>query len=169
MNKTLEFNIEIDEKSNAVIIHSHEHESGEDCYIAGYKYPFSIEQTTELKERVGKEVKSWIDLWMDELDSTRSEKEMEKKKTQIEYGIMQIKGILQMLRPEKVWKITYAKMNGDNIEEFSEWHRQYHGIRAGDEYFFIWEGDSLLYAGNVSAESALYSLSNLMKLLADKF
>ena len=94
------------------------------------------------------------------------------KQTEINYGLEAIRAILQMLKPEKRWIISYAKITSENITNFSDWNIQYHGIRTGDEYFFIWEDSPerpLLYVVNVSAESTLYSLANLMKLLADKF
>ena len=94
------------------------------------------------------------------------------KQTEINYGLEAIRSILQMLKPEKRWIIYYAKVTDEIFFSFSEWNIQYHHIRKGDEYFFIYEDSSdrpLLYAVNVSAESTLYSLANLMKLLADKF
>ena len=92
------------------------------------------------------------------------------KEREINYGIMQIESILQMIRPEKRWRIMYAKVTDDVLNSFSDWQKQYHGIRKNEEYFFIWnEEGCLLYVLNVSAESTLYSLSNLLKLLADKF
>ena len=95
---------------------------------------------------------------------------MNNKETQINYGIMQIQGILQMLRPEKKWEILYAKMTDEVLNNLTDWQKEYHGIRKSDEYFLIFDDEGcLLYALNVSAESTLYSLSNLMKLLADKY
>ena len=95
---------------------------------------------------------------------------MEDKATEINYGIVQIQGILQMLRPEKKWRIVYKKVTDAVLDTLTDWQKQYHGIRKNEEYFFIWDEEGcLLYVLNVSAESTLYSLSNLLKLLADKF
>lgn len=92
------------------------------------------------------------------------------KESEINYGVVQIQGILQMLRPEKRWRIMYAKVTDDVLNIFNDWQKKYHGIRKNEEYFFIWDDEGcLLYVLNVSAESTLYSLSNLLKLLADKF
>lgn len=92
------------------------------------------------------------------------------KKAEISYGIMQIESILHMIHPEKKWKILWTKIDDETWNCLSDWQKQYHGIIKNQEYFLIFdEFGALLYALNVSAESTLYSLSNLMKLLADKF
>ena len=96
------------------------------------------------------------------------------KSTEMNHCIRQVQNILHIIRPKKKWYIYYDKMNSENICQYTEWQRQYHGIRTGDEYIFIREDDEncdfpLLYVVNVSAESTLFAMSNLMKLLADKF
>ena len=92
------------------------------------------------------------------------------KEIEINYGIEQIQNILHMIRPNKKWEILYAKMTDDLLENFSDWHKQYHGIRKNEEYFLIYDEDGfLLYALNVTTQSTLYALSNLMMLLTDKF
>jgi len=99
---------------------------------------------------------------------------MSDKHAEINQCINYVQGILNTIRPKKKWRIYYDKMNPENICQYTEWQRQYHGIRTGDEYIFIREDDEhgdfhLLYVVNVSAESTLFAMSNLMKLLADKF
>ena len=92
------------------------------------------------------------------------------KKAEISYGIMQIESILHMIHPEKKWRILWTKIDDEAWNCLSDWQKQYHGIIKNQEYFLIFdEFGALLYALNVSAESTLFSLSNLMKLLADKF
>lgn len=92
------------------------------------------------------------------------------KKAEISYGIMQIESILHMIRPEKKWEILWKKIDDEAWNLLSDWQKKYHDIIKNQEYFLIFdECGTLLYVLNVSAESTLYSLSNLMKLLADKF
>lgn len=69
--------------------------------------------------------------------------------------------------------ITFRKVDDEYLEEFSEWSRQYHGIRTGEELFFIWEpienGRSLLYTVNVTGDSLLTAAEELMDLVSKKF
>lgn len=69
--------------------------------------------------------------------------------------------------------ITFRKVDESYLEEFSDWSRQYHGIRTGEECFFVWEpvenGHGLLYVVQVTGDSLLTAAGELMKLVADKF
>ena len=44
------------------------------------------------------------------------------KESEINYGVVQIQGILQMIRPEKKWRIMYAKVTDDVLNSFSDCH-----------------------------------------------
>ena len=69
--------------------------------------------------------------------------------------------------------ITFRKVDESYLEEFSDWSRQYHGIRTGEECFFVWEpvenGHGLLYVVQVTGDSLLTAAGELMKLVANKF
>lgn len=69
--------------------------------------------------------------------------------------------------------ITFRKVDDEYLEEFSDWSRQYHGIRTGEELFFIWEptenGHSLLYVVNVTGDGILTAAGELMDLVSKKF
>ena len=87
---------------------------------------------------------------------------------------MNIQKIMHMLNPKKAdnWVLMYKVFTEETIKtDVTEWQRTYHNLRPKDEYVMIYEWDSkaLLYVVNVSAESVMYALSNVMKLLADKF
>ena len=92
---------------------------------------------------------------------------MKSKEEEINYGITAISGYLAILKPQKKWNIYYdvAKEN----HNFSDWDRQYHGIIDGEEYFFVYDNNHLLYVINVTGDSTLTAMSELMELLARKF
>lgn len=100
------------------------------------------------------------------------------KREQMWECLSKVQDILRIMRPEKAerWMLTYLKVDLGNIDNFTEWQKQYHGIREGDEYFFVWErpdmttgAPTLLYVLNVSCESVPYAISELMQLIGDKF
>lgn len=93
-------------------------------------------------------------------------------------ALLPVKELLRIFNAEKSqkWEIAYLKVDLGNIDNFTEWQKQYHGIREGDEYFFVWErpdmttgAPTLLYVLNVSCESVPYAISELMQLIGDKF
>ena len=69
--------------------------------------------------------------------------------------------------------ITFRKVDKSYLEEFSDWSRQYHGIRTGEECFFVWEpvenGHGLLYVVQVTGDSLLTAAGELMDLVSKKF
>ena len=92
------------------------------------------------------------------------------KQSRIEACLQHIRGIMEICRPDKPLRIEYMKISEDNINSFTEWERRYHHILTGDEYFIIREEDGqLLYARNVSGDSILTALWELMDLIAKKF
>lgn len=75
---------------------------------------------------------------------------------------------------EKVWSFQYVEIeNKKDLEQFTEWQREHHGIREGEEYLLIFDISnsipSLLYVINVSADSVLCCMHELFGLLMDKF
>lgn len=73
--------------------------------------------------------------------------------------------------------ITYCEMDAESIADFTEWERERNKLFIGHEYFLIWEVPDpyaidpfhLLYAVNVSADSVLTAVAELMKLVSHKF
>ena len=67
--------------------------------------------------------------------------------------------------------ITYDRPNDETIERYTEYQREYHHILTGNEYFLIWEEETmhLLYVKDVTADSALTAAAELMCLVARKF
>lgn len=91
-----------------------------------------------------------------------------KEMSYIDKGIEKIQEFLQEYRPEKHWDIIVAQVD-DPKDLFDDWTIAYHGILSEEEYIFIIEDNHLLYALNVTADSVLCALSELMQLLVNKF
>ena len=72
--------------------------------------------------------------------------------------------------------VTYCEMDGEAMEDFTEWERERAGLFIGHEYFMIWEVKDphhidpfhLLYAKNISADSALTAAAEVMTLASYK-
>ena len=73
--------------------------------------------------------------------------------------------------------ITYCEVGAESIADFTEWERERNELFIGHEYFLIWEVPDpyaidpfhLLYAVNVSADSVLTAVAELMNLVSRKF
>jgi hypothetical protein len=73
--------------------------------------------------------------------------------------------------------ITYCEMDAESIADFTEWECERNELFIGHEYFLIWEVPDpfaiepfhLLYAVNVSADSVLTAVAELMNLVCRKF
>ena len=73
--------------------------------------------------------------------------------------------------------ITYCEMDAESIADFTEWERERNELFIGHEYFLIWEVPDphaiepfhLLYTVNVSADSVLTAVAELMNLVSRKF
>lgn len=73
--------------------------------------------------------------------------------------------------------ITYCEMDTESIADFTEWECERNELFIGHEYFLIWEVPDpfaiepfhLLYAANVSADSVLTAVAELMNLVCRKF
>jgi len=73
--------------------------------------------------------------------------------------------------------ITYCEMDAESLADFTEWERERNELFIGHEYFLIWEVPDphnidpfhLLYAVNVSADSVLTAVAELMNLVSRKF
>jgi hypothetical protein len=65
-------------------------------------------------------------------------------------------------------KIRFTRIGEGNINRYTDFQREYHGIISGDEYFMIDDPDGLLYAVNVSGDSNMTAAAELMELVSRK-
>ena len=99
-----------------------------------------------------------------------------KKQLTIDACLRNIRNIMNIARPDmplriEYWRISEDPAVGSSIHNFTELEQQYYHIFDGEEYFFIWDEqeDHLLYVINVSGDSVLTALSELMNLIGRKF
>lgn len=96
---------------------------------------------------------------------------MNQKHDEMAHAIRCISSLLQKVRPDKDIDIAYRREDMESVKEFSDWDRQCHHILSGDENIYIWDAKNgtLLYAVNVTGDSVLTAISELMSLIAKKF
>ena len=84
-----------------------------------------------------------------------------------EYG----KSVIREFGRRKDIIVTYDRPNEETISRYTEYQREYHRIVTGSEYFLFWEEETmqLLYIKDVTADSALAAMAELMCLAARKF
>ena len=82
--------------------------------------------------------------------------------------LMAIEERLHRMIPGRFIHLTYCL--GEEYS-MSEWQRQYHHVRSGEEYVFVSDNTTgdLLYVVNVSADAVLTAISEVMDLLSRKF
>lgn len=90
---------------------------------------------------------------------------MLKKQDQISKCIMKVEEMLEYLRPNNGWRITYS----NTAVSLDDWDIKRLGIIEGEEYIYVYVKGSLLYAINVTADSVLCAMSELLNLLTNKF
>ena len=88
------------------------------------------------------------------------------KTKQIDFCTEKIKEILDYLRPDNKFKIVYAKPEEVNM---SDWKREYLRLLCDEDYFIVYYDDEPLYAINVTGDSVLTAIRDLVNLLANKF
>ena len=78
--------------------------------------------------------------------------------------------MLAILNPKKKWHLEYFKVGADDEILLSEWEKTLHSIRNNDEYIMVFDADwYLLYAINVSGNSATWNMAELFTLIGRKF
>lgn len=79
--------------------------------------------------------------------------------------------MLYIVYPNKRVRIEYVRMTEDCMRKLDPWYVQYHRLVPGDEYMLLWdlEFDEMLYAVNVTGDSYLYCVKELLDLIAEKF
>ena len=79
--------------------------------------------------------------------------------------------MLFIVRPDKRIRVEYRRMNAEILASYDPWYVQYHRLVPGDEYMLLWdlEFDEMLYAVNVTGDSYLYCVKELLDLIAEKF
>lgn len=90
------------------------------------------------------------------------------KEAEINKGLILLMQYLRFLNPEKDWNIIY-EITKDCKQKYGDWECDYHGIIDGEEYFFIFEKDRLLYAVNITGDSVLTAFWELAEVLSNKF
>jgi len=103
---------------------------------------------------------------------------------ELTFGLEGAKSLLNEINKDRVnqygdwarkqWDIKYFDISSDMLlQSFTDWQREYHGIRLGCEYIMVFDvtdvSPSLLYVINVSANSVLCCMYVLFRLLMDKF
>lgn len=92
------------------------------------------------------------------------------KERQINFCIEKIQEMLQLINSEKKWTIKYFyPKDFHEFEPYSPWDVQRHHLFVNDEYFLIMDDDGILYAVNVTGDSVLTAVEELMLLLSKKF
>lgn len=78
--------------------------------------------------------------------------------------------MLDILNPKKKWRIEYVVFGSATKQLFSAWDIERNRLRENDEYICIWDDEGyLLYTINVSTNSAKWNMTELFKLIGDKF
>ena len=79
--------------------------------------------------------------------------------------------LLNVVRPDKDIRIEYVRTTEENIKDFSDWDVERFGILTGEELILIFDKteNHLLYVVNVTGDSVLTAMSELMNLIAKKF
>lgn len=77
-----------------------------------------------------------------------------------------IKEILNIIQPGNDWAIVYSTPENMPLDD---WSRKYHQLINGDDYFFIYVNKDLLYTVNVTCDSILTAIHELVAKLAAKF
>ena len=102
---------------------------------------------------------------------------MDRRAEQMNHVASQIETIVKENGRRNDIAITYCEMDGEYIADFTEWERNRNELFIGHEYFLVWEVPDpyaiepfhLLYAVNVSADSVLTAVAELMDLVSVKF
>ena len=91
---------------------------------------------------------------------------MSNKTELIMFAVSKIEEILEHIRPNNGWEIAY-----DIPEHISltDWDRKYLNLVDGENYFFIYVDSKLLYAVNVTCDSVLTAIQELVTKLSAKF
>lgn len=82
-----------------------------------------------------------------------------------------IQSMMRRTRPDMPLNIDLVCLNEHNIQGFTDFERRYHGLLTGEKFITIREAadNYLLYAVNVTGDSILTAVGELMNLIARKF
>ncbi len=106
-----------------------------------------------------------------------------KELEQIEFCLRKFDEILDKINADRVerngewvdkkWKLMYLDANEENLKQFTDWDRQYNGLRPGMEYVLCIDAKSaknhVLYAKAAYGYSVLYTMQFLFGIIAEKF
>lgn len=85
------------------------------------------------------------------------------KELQINFALRRIKEILDKIKPGNNWKIEYVKFDESNINKYKTKYQ------LNGEYFMIYIDGDLIYTIDVTGDSILTAIKELMDKLAAKF
>ena len=114
---------------------------------------------------------AYAETWNDLVFEQRFRDSAPDKMTLMTNALISVERILKQARPDKKLELTYTRETSQTVNSFTDFQRQYFGIRPREEYIYVFdlETGDLLYAVNVTADSVLTAISELMDLLSRKF
>ena len=95
---------------------------------------------------------------------------MNTKAQQINEALTHVSAIMKAVYDRQKCRLEYGNEDYESVKRFTEFTREYHRILPGMEYIYIYDSDGyLLYAVNVTADSVLTAIAELMELISRKF
>jgi hypothetical protein len=80
-----------------------------------------------------------------------------------------VRDIMRIAHPDKYVRLEYMEETEESVAKWNEWYRKYHNIRPGQQNIYIFDEDGLLYKVDVTWDSTLTAIHELMELIARKF
>lgn len=104
-------------------------------------------------------------------DAEKIMKQQQDKREKIESCLQHVFYMLQEINPEKHWVLEYTRTKNPELR-FTRWQLDYHHIRPNQEYICVWNKTvspvHLLYVVDVTGDSVITAIGELMNLLAKK-
>ena len=95
---------------------------------------------------------------------------MNTKAQQINEALTHVSAIMTAANTRQKCRLEYRNENYESVKRFTEFTRERLGILPGMEYIYVYDSDGyLLYAVNVTADSVLTAIAELMDLISRKF
>lgn len=93
------------------------------------------------------------------------------KEQAINFALNDVLNILHLARADKNIGIEYIRTTQENLKRFSEWDRERFVMLTGEELFLVSDNrtNHLLYVVNVTGDSVLTAMAELMNMIANKF
>ena len=133
-------------------------------YALSAEKHLNAQQNMLTKDTIKEQEKSFAPILVCEKQNRRIR--MTDKEIKILSCTRKVEEILDIIRPGNDWEIAY------DIPEhvpMSDWTKSYLGLIDGEDYFFIYVEGRLLYAVNVTGDSELTAIQELITKLSAKF